>query len=598
LEHKMTKMMSYLLIVLISVGISGIINAAQINKKFLETLPKEEQAMKDEVDHWGLPFSDQLRRFIDARSQLKKHLGIETPKNFLLGLQHGLEKVPLNKYWFKGKYTNEITLTAAKNEYENFQVAVLPEIGKTLKNVSLSAQPLKLEGGKGTIPKENIRVYRVKYVKTVSSRYPSLYTGMWPDILLPNGSLKITGTDLGLFWVEIKVPKDSAAGDYEGELKLQVDGESIPVKVKLHVYNFSLPDRVPFPIAAWTSPSLPWGGTMSPEEYRSLAGELLKHGIDPISVGRSFVSLKDNDFKILDKNLKYCFDRGLQVFSIPRSGTTPEKLKTYVDHIRQKGWNNKALIYLGPDEPDKKMFQSNNIPIYQKFHSVYPNIKAFLATEYHSNIDKGCDIWLTDVSTGKGPEFAEKKKGKSRLWFYFCHLPIRIDFYRPLVQAPNLQIDNEAIENRLTLWLCWKYGAEGMFIWAGNKEWNKPDVDRRDWEQKDWKLPTKPYGFPYAGIHNGNGYLIYPGPNPSIRMKILRDGLEDLGYLAILKELQRKNSDRAFQEEAEKLISVPTSILVNAHYFNRDPKVLLKIRNRIGELIEKGPKSDITNKSQ
>jgi len=583
----MKKLTSYLIVIFTSFRICGFISAAEVNKKFLTTLPKKEQAMKDEVDHWGLPFSDQLRRFINARSQLKKQLGTKAPKNFLVGLQNGLEKVPLNKYWFKGKYTNKISLTAAKNEYENFQIAVLPEIGKNLKKVSLSALSFKLIGGKHTITVKNIRIYRVGYIKTVSSRYPSLYRGMWPDILLPNNSIKISGTDLGLFWVEIKVPKDAAAGDYEGELKLQVDSEFFPVKIKLHVFNFCLPDRIPFPIAVWTSPVFPWGKKMSPEQYRNLAAEFLRHGIDPISIGRDFYSIKKNNFRILDKNLKYCFDRGLQVFSIPRLGKYPKKMKKYVEHIQKRGWIDRALIYLGPDEPDKKMCRSKNIPLYQKFHSFYPDIKVFLASEYHSSIDKACDIWLTDVSTGQGAEFAAKNNGKSDLWFYFCHLPIRIDFHRPLVQAPNLLIDNEAIENRLTLWLCWKYQAKGMFIWAGNREWKKPDVDRREWKKKGWKLSAKPYGFPYGGIHNGNGYLVYPGPNPSIRMKILRDGLEDLGYLSILKELTRRNSDSAFQKKAEKLISVPTGVLVNAHYYNKDPDALLKIRNQIGELIEK-----------
>ena len=127
-----------------------------------------------------------------------------------------------------------------------------------------------------------------------------------------------------------------------------------------------------------------------------------------------------------------------------------------------------------------------------------------------------------------------------------------------------------------------------MLVWAGNMEWEKSDVDRRNWETKGWDLTTKSFGFPYAGVHNGNGYLIYPDANPSIRMKILRDGLEDLGYFSILKELQQKSSDKTFKKEAEKLLSVPTSVLINAHYFNRDPDALLKIRNQIGKLIEKG----------
>ncbi|HIJ73605.1 MAG TPA: DUF4091 domain-containing protein [Candidatus Hydrogenedentes bacterium] len=584
----MKKLMLSFLIAAIGGWLPVIGGAAELDKEFLDALPEEEQAMKNQVDHWGLPFSDQLRRFINGRNRLKTQLGEKTPQNFLVGLQHGLEKVPLNKYWFKGEYANEIRLAAAKNEYENFQVAVLPEIGKALHDVSLSAGPLDSTAGKGAIPAENIHIYRVGYVKTNPSRYPVLYTGMWPDILLPNDSIELSGTDLGLFWVEIKVPKDAPSGDYEGALSLEADCESLAINLKLHVYDFALPDRVPFPVVAWTSPVFPWGDRMSPEEYRALAGEFLEHGIDPICVGRDFYLSEESDFQIHDENLEYCFARGLQLFSIPQWGNSPERLKTYVDHIRQKGWSDKALIYIGPDEPTEEMFRNQNMPLYQKFHSLYPDIKVFLASECHPDIDKGCDIWMTDVSTGKGPQFATENKGESTLWFYFCHLPIRVDLCRPLVHAPNLEIDNEAIEHRLALWLCWKYRVEGMFIWAGNQEWKAPDLDRRDWEQKGWELPAEPYPFPYGGTHNGNGYLIYPGPNPSIRMKIVRDGLEDLGYLSILEELGQNHPNRAFRKDAERLTSIPTTVLVDPHYFNKNPRALLEVRNHMANLIEKG----------
>ena len=543
--------------------------------------------MRNEVDHWGLPFSDQLRRFLSGRAELQRQLGAEAPKNFLIGVQHGLEKVPLCKYWFKGKYTNEISLSSAKNEYESFQVAVMPDIGKKLKEVAISANALRHKKGKYEISAESISIYRVGHVKTSPARYPSLYTGMWPDVLLANAPIEISGTDLGLFWVEVKVPEGALPGDYDGKLELKADGETVMIRVKLHVYDFSLPDRVPFPIAVWTSPVYPWGDKMSVEEYRQLAAEFLKHGVDPVSIGQGFVSLEDADFTVLDKNLEYCFARGLQVFEIPAGGGDPEKLKAYVEHIRKKGWADKALVYLGPDEPDEETLRTKNVPTYRKFHSAYPDIEVFLASEYHAGLDEGCDIWLTDVSTAKGPEFAKKHAGDAKLWFYFCHLPIRIDFTRPLVHAPNMQIDNEALEHRVALWLCWKYGVEGMFIWAGNREWGRLQMDREDWQQKGYSLPDKPTDFPYAGIHNGNGYLIYPGPNPSVRLKVLRDALEDFGYMSILKELRQKSSDAGFIRRAEELLSVPHDVLVDAHYFNRDPEGLLRVRDQIARLIER-----------
>jgi hypothetical protein len=217
---------------------------------------------------------------------------------------------------------------------------------------------------------------------------------------------------------------------------------------------------------------------------------------------------------------------------------------------------------------------------------MYPDLRVFLASEYHPGMDTACDIWMTDLSTGQGPAFAQRERGKADLWLYYCHLPIHVDFYRPLVQAPNMQIDNEAIEHRLALWLAWKYQTTGMFIWAGNRDWVSKGVDRTDWKSDQWQLPDKPYPFPYGGIHNGNGYLLYPGPNPSIRAKVLRDGLEDYGYLMELQKRAAKSRDEALRKKAESLLAVPPAVLVDTHCFNRNPAVLLDARKEIARLIE------------
>ena len=573
-------------VVLVIVGVCQPATAETVDKEFLQTLPAEEQAMQDTVDHWGHPFSDQLRRFLAGGSSFRGQLGDKAPQDFIVGIQHGLEKVPGNKYWFKGRYGTSVSLEAARNESESFQVAVLPEIGKRLSGVVLTPQELRRAEGAGVIPAAMIRVYRVGYVETIPAGYPSLYTGPWPDILLPNAPMEIGGTDLGLFWVDVKVPPDAAPGAYSGTLRLEAGGQSVPIDVSLHVHEFALPDRVPFPIAVWTSPVWPSGEKMSPAEYRTLAAEFLAHGVDPVSIGKAFVSLDEGDFRELDENLAFCFERGLQLFEIPTPRDDPEKIRPLVEHLRKKGWIDRAIVYSNQDEPDAAQFTARNIPFCRKMRSLYPDLRIYLASEYHPDIDQGCDIWMTDLSTGRGFEFACAHCGQADLWVYYCHLPIRIDFHRPLVQAPNMQIDNEAIEHRVALWLAWKYKTPGMFIWAGNRQWTSRGIDRTDWEQKGWKLGDQPSPFPYAGIHNGNGYLMYPGPHPTLRLKVLRDGLEDYGYLQELKRRAETTSNQELRRQAEALLSVLPTVLVDPHYFNRNPAGLLETRRRMARLIE------------
>ena len=309
-----------------------------------------------------------------------------------------------------------------------------------------------------------------------------------------------------------------------------------------------------------------------------MSEELLKHGIDPLNIGKDFISLKDKNFDVLDKNITFGLERGQQIFEIPASPKTPDLLSPLVEHLREKGWLKKSIIYSNRDEPDKETFAKLNSQYYEKIHSLYPDLRVFLASAYHPRIDKGCYIWLNDLSSGDGFEFAQRNAGKAELWAYYCHLPIHVDFHSPLVHAPNMLIDNEAIEHRLAFWMAWKYQMKGIFIYAGGP--------KDDWMEGGWELSSKPYNFPYAGIHNGNGWLIYTGPHPSIRMKVLRDGLEDLGYLMLLKKVSSQLPKKRVPWAVFELLSIPKEVLVNSHYFNRDPSALFEVREAIALKIE------------
>ncbi|HPM83709.1 MAG TPA: DUF4091 domain-containing protein, partial [Candidatus Anammoximicrobium sp.] len=331
----------------------------------------------------------------------------------------------------------------------------------------------------------------------------------------------------------------------------------------------------------------PPGQKMSPEDYRRTLAMFLEHGLDPISVGKEGVVLDKLDLAAFDEDIEFCLARGLQRFEIPNSVKDPEKLRPLVEHLRQKGWLDKALVYSSHDEPTEDTLRESNIPFYRQMKKLYPDLQVYLASQYYQEIDQACDIWMSDVSTALGAGFAAGHRGGSELWFYYCHLPIHVDFCRPLVHAPNMQIDNEAIEHRLAPWLAWKYQTPGMFIWAGNRSWTSQEGDSADWEKTGWRLSDKLATFPFGGIHNGNGFLLYPGPHPSIRLKVLRDGVEDYGYLMELnkRRLRAAGPEKPLQE-SDAALAVPPAVLVDAHYFNRDPDGLLQTRDAIARLIE------------
>jgi hypothetical protein len=91
----------------------------------------------------------------------------------------------------------------------------------------------------------------------------------------------------------------------------------------------------------------------------------------------------------------------------------------------------------------------------------------------------------------------------------------------------NYFIDEAATAPRLHPWMNYLYGNTGILYWATD---NWTGVDCNPW----LKTETYPTG-------NGDGSLLYPGkdfkgPVASIRLKMLREGLEDFELLTLLGE--------------------------------------------------------------
>ena len=103
---------------------------------------------------------------------------------------------------------------------------------------------------------------------------------------------------------------------------------------------------------------------------------------------------------------------------------------------------------------------------------------------------------------------------------------------------------------------------------------------------------------------NGDGRFVYPpeaaadahppgpvleGPVDSIRWEMLRDGIEDYEYLAILKRLieQKKGKLSASQRKRlASLLEVPDSITKSMTSFTKDPAPIEARRNEIACAIE------------
>jgi hypothetical protein len=127
--------------------------------------------------------------------------------------------------------------------------------------------------------------------------------------------------------------------------------------------------------------------------------------------------------------------------------------------------------------------------------------------------------------------------------------------------------------------MCRKLGASGLLFWSVNF-----------WRVDPWKDTND-----FVDDQNLSGTLYYPspqGPVPSIRLEVLRDGMEDHDYLTLLEELvtrarARGIGDGALLDEAEALATVPPELVRSPREFSRDPAALLARREAVAGMIER-----------
>lgn len=547
--------------------------------KYPDDLPPAEKELAGTVDPWGLPFSDCLRRF-DER------FAANPAAAFAVGVTHDLVKIWPNKYWFRGpsalsaaapEVFHAPALIAAAGETQGLQLAILPRMGSTEASYDIQA--------KADRPEVKVSVFGEYFVKAPQPGYPRYPVDRWPDPLHPADAAMVGGTtDCAPLWLDVDLPADLPASTVTVNIRVTSGSESAVLDVPIKVVSGLKLQPKTFPLVAWFRQK--YGShTLSPEQLRDMAAMVLAHHMQPMDLLKGH--FKPEDPAEFDALHQFLAERGQTVFELDSPGKKYD-FKVLYDHVKKQGWLNQALVYSNNDEPLEDTFVVSNIPYYQDLKQKYPGLRVFLASEYHPQMERGCDIWMTDLSTcGYDPEKMRALKAPV-LWNYYCHLPVHIQYRAPLTQAPNMEIDNEAVQQRLALWMSNYYGAKAVFIWAGFEESFPDDF----WSKLE--LSDKPGGYPYGGVHNGNNFLIYPpqtegGPLlPSLRLKVLRAGMQDL---ALMREAHRLLDEGkitgARAKRLRELLNPVPGLFVHPQYWDHLPETLLARREAILQVLAK-----------
>lgn len=274
-------------------------------------------------------------------------------------------------------------------------------------------------------------------------------------------------------------------------------------------------------------------------------------------------------------------------------------LKTVQDHLEENGWLGKEYLYWA-DEPDYEHYKFVREGM-EAIHEAAPKLTRFITEnnpgpEIMDVTEIGCPV-LYQVN----PQNVKEWTGNGRkFWSYLMCWPKEPHL--------NLFIDSYAINMRMWLWISYKYHLEGILIWKINQWDGANGAAPEGILQNIWEDPMtykSGYGTPYGSapeFGNGDGMLMYPpnrnpntdkskfltGPVPSIRLEILRQGLEDYDYMIMLENCinEAKPEQNKLVEKARKLLNFGSEIFVSDRVYSKDPEILMKYRNQMGELLE------------
>ena len=532
---------------------------------------------------------------------------------FRVGLTHSLHKVRRSGPVRDGLLVREVHLDAARDESESFQLVVIPA-GADLKGVQVEPGPLTGPGGE--LP---VVWHRVGYVETTKPSYATEYVGWWADPLLPAGPFDVKADERQPLWFTVNVPPDAKPGTYTGEVTIRHEGRSVAVPVELRVRSF----RLPRPGTLATAFGMYLGALgkwwhdnprdMPIEQYARWVEFLGKYRLTPKNVGREYITQTnvDGGFEIdlsaLDKTVKpfaakyfapysFCLHRLPTSGGIGKAATGKDPdlaarvVKAYADEWERQGLPSEVYVY-GYDEPRPEHYPFMQ-QAYAKIKAVAPQypIMQTISDPHPEELVGLVGIWCPLTPALTADFYRERVRAGDVLWTYVC--------CGPKPPYANFFVDEPATDHRVLFWQIRQAGATGLLYWClcwwngiPNAASGKPCFPDVPIHLKDHG-PTKRYKA------NSDGFIAYPGkdyaPLSSIRLEVIRDGIEDYEYLARLSRLvarakalpaERRPDDETLAR-AEGLCAVPESISRTMTAYTKNPARIFDRRKAVGDMIE------------
>ena len=485
--------------------------------------------------------------------------------------------------------TSSIALSGARGETVDTQVVVQGPAGG-LTNVNLSASALSGPNG-ATIPASSITLYREYYITvTGTANYgggsnPPLGSGTYPEPLIPfndpeTGS-SLCGSAATLkacnavvssgqnqpYWIDISVPhgaSNTPPGTYTGSISISSDQGSATVPVTLTVWNFGLPEQ-PSEQSLWTLWPANSGNTTA-----TLAKALMRNKVmgwyDAAGNASSDVSNLGLNRSGLDSYYYIGIQCNGSYSSLPSTSQINAAAANFPAGLALDFYLADELNGCTADYSPIKTMGLNA-------HAATPSVKTMMtlnATDpnlYNEGDGKSAiDHWVLLDSMQQWP--ALPFTGGGDLWSYTsCNAGYG--------NTPEWMVDYPPINERIQAgFLNWTQGATGVLYYRADG-WTSGNAIG-SWNNVDTTACGGGLGRPGDGI-----FLYPPAPiastesAPGIRLKAIRDGIQDYEYAQILKNLGQLNFVNPI------LLPIATSW----SNWSRDPSALENARQQLGQQL-------------
>jgi glycosyl hydrolase family 123 len=502
--------------------------------------------------------------------------------------------------------TLSINLSSGRGEIVDTQVLVQAPAGG-LTNVNLSTSALAGPNG-ASIPASNITLYRAHYITvTGTAEYgggsnPPLGSGTYPEPLIPfndpeTGSplcttaaiLKACNASIAPgqnqpYWIDISVPRGVThcpPGTYTGTISVTAHQGSVTIPVTLTVWDFELPVQ-PSELSEWTLWNPATGNTVS-----TLARALMRNKVMSRYDVAANAASDITNFGLNRSGLDDYYFIGIQCDGSYASLPSTSQINAAAANFPL---GLELDFYVGDELNTCPNAFSALKTIAANAHMANPSVKTIMTTDT-LNADlfneghgrSAVDHWVLLVAAQKSqsPAFLSgadvwSESGRSQLssiaggdlWSYAsCNTGFG--------NTPEWMVDYPPINERIQAgFLNFTQGATGILYYRADGWTNGNTIT--SWNNVDTTACGKGFGRP------GDGIFLYPPgpiastePAPGIRLKAIRDGIQDYEYAQILKN----------RGHVPFLNSVVLPIATSWTNWSHDPEAIENARLQLGQRL-------------